>query len=126
MATAAPTTIFESVRDEVAALASELERKAEKGTPKREFVNGLLRDLYVVQELAKASPDKFDDLKFVTPFVENFVAKLAAVPVFFADAGAKAQAVADKVRGLVGERAALEQARDAARSLFDGNTYNSL
>src|SRR5581483_1677444 len=97
MATAAPTTIFETVRDEVAAFAQELERKAEKGSPRREFVNGLLRDLWVVQELAKAQPARFDDPAFVAPFAEGFVAKLGAVPAFFADAATKAQAVADKV-----------------------------
>ena len=48
MATAATTTIFEAVRDEVAGLAAELEKRAEKGTPRREFVNALLRDMYVV------------------------------------------------------------------------------
>jgi molecular chaperone GrpE (heat shock protein) len=126
MATVAPTTIFETVRDEVASLAQELERKAEKGSPRREFVNGLLRDLYVVQELAKAQPSRFDDLKFVEPFVEGFLAKLGAVPTFFADAAPRARAVSDKVRGLVGERAALEQAREIARPIFEPGFYGAL
>src|SRR5579872_3027004 len=126
MATAAPTTIFETVRDEVAGLAAELERKAEKGSPKREFVNGLLRDLYVVQEIAKAQPGKFDDPKLLEPFVEGFVAKLQAVSIFFADSGDKARAVAERVRAAVGERAALEAAREIARPLFDGQVYPAL
>src|SRR5579872_887060 len=126
MATAAPTTIFETVRDEVAGFAQELERRAEKGSPKREFVNGLLRDLHVVQEIAKAQPGKFDDPKLLEPFVEGFVAKLQAVPVFFPDAGEKAKAVAERVRGAIGERAALEAAREIARPFFDEKFYAAL
>src|SRR4051812_40368785 len=94
---AQPATLLESVRDEIAALAADLEKKAEKGSPRREFVNGLLRDVYVVQQLAVAQPARFDDAAFVGPFVEQFLAKIALVGGFFPDAVDRAKTIADKV-----------------------------
>lgn len=119
----APTTpvatVFESVRDEVAGLARELEPKAERGTPRREFVNGLLRDLFVVQQLAIAEPRRFDDPAFVAPFAEQFVAKLALVPGLFPELAARARAAADRVRAQVADRSAFAAAREIARPVFD-------
>jgi hypothetical protein len=123
---ATPATLLESVRDEIAAFAADLEKKAEKGSPRREFVNGLLRDVYVVQQLAVAQPTRFDDAAFVGPFVEQFLAKLALVGSFFPDAAERAKAIGDKVRGLTGEKAAFVQAREIAKPLFAPALYATL
>src|SRR5258708_2080847 len=118
-ATTQQATVFESVRDEIAALGKELEPKAERGSPRREFVNGLLRDLFVVQQLSLAEPKRFDDAKFVEPFAEQLLAKLALVPGLFPDHAEKAKTTAERVRSLVQDRSAFAAARDMARPLFD-------
>jgi hypothetical protein len=119
-------TLFESVRDEVSSLDKELEPRAERGTPRREFLNGLLRDLFVVQQLSLAEPKRFDDVAFVEPFAEQFLAKLALVPALFPELAEKARATQDRVRAQVSDRSAFSQAREIARPLFENGALGRL
>jgi hypothetical protein len=76
---AATGTLHDELVDEIRLLVDGLKDETERGTPAREFLNGLLRDCYLLEETAGVLPDQ-EDSRWIAPFVESALAKLSVGP----------------------------------------------
>ncbi|RMG11610.1 MAG: hypothetical protein D6731_15260, partial [Planctomycetota bacterium] len=98
MVTKGTTTIHEELVDELTLLVDGLKEGTESGSGEREYLNGLLRDAYVIERSALQNQDA-EDSAWLAPFLDVIDAKLALGPSVL-PAGASAM---EKVRQRVSE-----------------------
>ncbi|MEZ6184512.1 MAG: hypothetical protein R3F62_05805 [Planctomycetota bacterium] len=72
----AQATVLEELADELTLLVEWLREQTETGSTEREFVNGLHRDLYVLEQSCAKAPER-DHAAWIQPFLVAMVAKLA-------------------------------------------------
>ena len=71
----AEATVLEELADELTLLVEWLREQTEPGSTEREWVNGLHRDLYVLEQACARAPES-DHAAWVHPFIAAAVAKL--------------------------------------------------
>ena len=69
------TTIHEELIDELSLLVEGLKGNTERGGGPREYLNGLLRDVYVIERCALLNEGQ-EDSAWLAPFLEALLSKL--------------------------------------------------
>ncbi|MGE0713776.1 MAG: hypothetical protein AB7T09_37730, partial [Planctomycetota bacterium] len=93
-------TLHDELVDELRLLVDGLKDQTERGTAPREFLNGLLRDCFLLEETAGLTTD-LDDTRWLEPFLQSTLAKLAIGPRVLPQAAGAFQAAAIRVGDLL-------------------------
>jgi len=115
---AKPATVLEELVDELSVLAEWLKEGTERGTPGREFVNGLQRDLYVIEKSLPQGEAASDQAGWLSPFVEAALAKLQLGQQLFPKAKDRIEAATKRLREVQTRTGLLVYLRRKAGGLF--------
>jgi hypothetical protein len=112
-------TLHDELIDELKLLVDGLKDDTERGSAGREYLNGLLRDVYVLEETAADQPD-LEDSKWLAPFVEVVVTKLEVGPRVLPDSAKAFEAAVERVADLRERNQLLGELRERITPVLDG------
>lgn len=112
-------TVLEELTSELIQLAEWLKEGTQRGTPGREYVNGLFRDMYVLEQATKTANPESDHAAWLAPFIESAVAKLELGKTLFPQSGDRLQDTIDKLGELRTRTDLLASLREEALALLD-------
>lgn len=112
-------TIHDELVGELKALVDGLKGSTERGSGPREYLNGLLRDVFVLEEALEHAPDG-EDAAWLAPFLGAFVSKLELGPRVLPEATDKFAACAERLDALRERDVLLATLRESAPPLLEG------
>lgn len=111
-------TLHDELIDELKLLVDGLKDDTERGSAGREYLNGLLRDVYVLEETAGDQPD-LEDSEWIAPFVEVVLSKLEVGPRVLPSADKAFSAAVERVADLRQRNELLGELRRDITPLLD-------
>ncbi|HBP19294.1 MAG TPA: hypothetical protein DEA08_16080 [Planctomycetes bacterium] len=110
-------TLHDELVDELRLLVDGLKDDTDRGSGAREYLNGLLRDVYVLEETAKSAGDS-EDGGWIAPFVETAVVKLGIGPTILPQHSDAFKATCGRVSDLLARSELLAQLRSEVPALL--------